>query len=368
LNFLIITFDFPPKVGGIQTRAKNYIKNLTERQYKIITVALSPRKDIRVHSYEGTTVYRCPASPKLVFQTFFTIVNVIERNSIDAIHVLTGANTLIGLFSLIYGKIKKIRTGIFLYGKEILISKSSPLQRIILRLALLLADKIGVNSKATSKLLPKGAENKVHILYPGVDVQTIKQFRIPRVASKSGRKVLFVGRLIKRKGVDDLLHAFKLVIEKIPDAELVIVGDGPEKTMLLNMAKALGVHDRVRFTGTLTGKKLYSKYQGCDVFVMPSKRIDDDVEGFGMVFLEAGLFKKPSVGTWSGGIPEAVIHEETGILVPEEDINALAKVLTLLLINRDLSEKLGKNAYRRVMKEFTWEKVTSELVKMYQDD
>lgn len=140
----------------------------------------------------------------------------------------------------------------------------------------------------------------------------------------------------------------------------------PERTTLSNLTETLGIQGKVEFKGTLTGRKLYERYQACDLFVMPSKKIGRDVEGFGIVFLEAGLFKKLSIGTWSGGIPEVVLDKQTGILVPEGDMIALGNAIELLLTDKDLAKKLGMNAYNRVIKEFTWDEVTLRLMKMYQ--
>jgi glycosyltransferase involved in cell wall biosynthesis len=100
---------------------------------------------------------------------------------------------------------------------------------------------------------------------------------------------------------------------------------------------------------------------------MPSRRFSQDVEGFGMVFFEASLFKKPAVGTWSGGIPEAVIHGKTGLLIKPGDVNALEEAMKLLLTDEELARKLGESAYERVMSNFTWERAALKFLKMYEE-
>ena len=97
---------------------------------------------------------------------------------------------------------------------------------------------------------------------------------------------------------------------------------------------------------------------------MPSKTTRVDVEGFGTVFLEAGLFGKPSIGTTSGGIPEAIDDGETGLLVPEGDVRLLSQALEKLLLNPGLSQRLGQNARKRVIEGFTWEIASERLVSM----
>jgi phosphatidylinositol alpha-1,6-mannosyltransferase len=137
---------------------------------------------------------------------------------------------------------------------------------------------------------------------------------------------------------------------------LEIVGDGPERTKLERLVADLGLEEKITFFGGLRGDALHDRYRLCNVFVMPSKTMKDDVEGFGTVFLEAGLAGKPSVGTRSGGIPEAILDGETGILVEEGDVQELASAIKRILADANLGLRLGVGARTRVLSEFTWEK------------
>jgi phosphatidylinositol alpha-1,6-mannosyltransferase len=159
----------------------------------------------------------------------------------------------------------------------------------------------------------------------------------------------------------DLLDAFRLVLNDFPDAQLEIVGDGPEKGQLERLVADLGLVGSVIFFGSLRGDPLSERYRNCDVFAMPSRTLKDDVEGFGTVFLEAGLFGKPSIGTFSGGIPEAVIDGETGILVSEGDVRGLAQALRRLMSDEALRSELGSNARDRVLARFTVQKAAEQL-------
>jgi phosphatidylinositol alpha-1,6-mannosyltransferase len=225
----------------------------------------------------------------------------------------------------------------------------------------LLSKRIVTNSRFTASLLPLLALRKSTVLYPGVDPALGES---GNATSRDNKRILFVGRLVRRKGVDDLIAAFRLVKEAIPDVSLEVVGDGPEMSRLQHLASELGLAGSVAFLGTLRGMALYERFRECDVFAMPSRTLEDDVEGFGTVFLEAGLFGRPSVGTYSGGIPEAVLDGVTGILVKEGDASALANALKTLLVNRELSRELGDNARKRVLQDFTWHEGTNTLVKI----
>jgi phosphatidylinositol alpha-1,6-mannosyltransferase len=384
MNLLMVTFDFPPTVGGIQTRASNYVQHLVKMKNDVVVVHLlnprvlkthfgeiSGKDEMYVENFFGATVYRYPSKVKKLFRIFFKTLKVIKNSRIDTIHIMSGGNTPAGLLFLLYGKVKGLRTGVSFYGKDILSSRHNLLDILLMRFSMFIADKIGANSVATSRLMPKMVQHKITILYPGIDPQVLTRFKKKRITKEGAKEkiVLFVGRLVWRKSVHEVLQAFKVVQEKVPEVRLIIVGDGPQRNDLFDLAQKLGIQKKVEFTGTLTGDELWDKYYECDVFVMPSKsflwRGRGDMEGFGMVFLEAGLFKKPSIGTWSGGIPEAVLNGKTGILIPEGDVVALKDAMILLLTNKDLAKRLGEHAYVRVLSEFTWEKATLRFFSMW---
>jgi phosphatidylinositol alpha-1,6-mannosyltransferase len=362
MRFVIVTFDFPPNIGGVETRITNYIINLVQLGHQVTIIHPTTNDNITVENYLGASVYRCPKSPVRAVKTFIQLLQKIPHQ-LDVLFILTGACSLLGIFFLVWGKAKRIQTAIFLYGLDILNARENPIRTFLLFFSLYISDKIGVNSKATSTLLPSHALHKIHVLYPGATLQNTVQH--PMKKTTHDKIILYVGRLIKRKGVDDLLYAFKELSLTLPEAKLVIVGSGPIMNLLQTLTTKLKLDEKVKFTGMLTGPPLYDKYRECDVFTMPSKKIGNDVEGFGMVFLEAALFKKPAVGTFSGGIPEAVIDQKTGILVPEGDIQALKDAFYLLLTNTTLSKKLGTNAYNRAVNAFSWNNATTRLLKMF---
>lgn len=364
MQFVIVTFDFPPNIGGVETRITNYIINLQQLGHQVTVIHPSTNDNIAIEHYLGAVVYHCPQSPVLAIQTFVRLIHKLPHQT-DALFILTGASSLIGILFLIWGKTKRIQTGIFLYGLDILNAHENAVRSLFLLFSLLVSDKIGVNSKATSTLLPHHALHKIHFLYPGATLPNSVLYSAKK--STHDKTILYVGRLIKRKAVDDLLYAFNELSPVLPEAKLTIVGSGPMMTFLQSLTCKLGLDKKVKFTGTLIGPPLYDQYRECDIFTLPSKRIKNDVEGFGMVFLESALFKKPGVGTRSGGIPEAVIDQKTGILVSEGDIHALKDAFYLLLTNSALSKKLGTNAYRRAITRFSWSAATVRLLKMFCD-
>lgn len=367
MNILLITFDPPQNVGGIEGRVRNYSKFLKELGHEVSVISIYPGGDYSSTDSLGMTVLSLPSSTKSLFKALGYTRKEISRREIDSVFFLSGALTIYGLVLLSYARLKGIRTLVLYYGKDILSTKQSYISRFALWISPKLAGKIVTNSRYTQSLLPRKYKNKTEILYPSVDPGISYELRSPQ---KNGhaKVVLFVGRLVARKGVDDLIRAFHEVLEKVPDAFLEIVGDGPELDSLKTLTRDLGVTDKIRFYGSQTGSSLYDRYASCDVFVMPSKTMQIDAEGFGTVFLEASVFGKPSIGTLSGGIPEAVLDGKTGLLVPESDVLALSRAIETLLRDSELSTRLGANARTRVLDQFTWKNSTQFLVSILREN
>jgi glycosyltransferase involved in cell wall biosynthesis len=362
LRLLIVTFDPPQNIGGVEGRVQGYLTQLMKRGDFVEVEAFAPGYRFTKEGFHGSRLHKCPSETRSIIRSFRYTLRVISGDSIDSVFLLSGGITIFGNMLLLYCRMRRKRTAILLYGKDILQARKGRLGKVLLFTSQLLTNQIVTNSRFTASLLPRYFQPGIAILYPSVDpgIQDTAGVHVP---SKGG-VILFVGRLVRRKGADDLIAAFNLLQSDIPAARLEIVGDGPERVNLEKLVTDLGLGKRVSFLGSLKGRALNEKYLECDVLVMPSRTLKDDVEGFGTVFLEAGLAGKPSIGTNSGGIPEAVIDGETGILVPEADIKELASALKRVLGDEALGKRLGENARRRVLTEFTWEETTRRLVQI----
>ncbi len=169
--------------------------------------------------------------------------------------------------------------------------------------------------------------------------------------------ILCVARQYPRKRVIDLIEAFAILRRRLPDAQLRIVGDGPEYARLRARAQALGIMDAVAFLGGIPDAEVKREYAHCDVFCLPSAQ-----EGFGIVFLEAMVAGKPVVSTTAAAIPEVVRHGETGILVPVGDTGAIAAALHLLLTDDSRRAQYGAAARSRVV-EYDWLRVAEVFLR-----
>ncbi len=172
---------------------------------------------------------------------------------------------------------------------------------------------------------------------------------------RGGKRVIItVCRLVPRKGVDVLLRALPTILLKIPQVVLLVVGDGPERTALQRLAAALGLTSSVRFLGRVSRADLLKTLRLGDVFALTPREIGNDIEGFGMAYIEAAAAGLPAVASRSGGVPEAVLDGVTGLLVPPDDPPETAQALLRLLLNGELRARLAAAARARAQNEFPW--------------
>ena len=357
-----MTFDPSEGQGGIEGRAMAYTACLVKRGIHVEVAALSTGSKTSEEHYQGTKLVHLSSSFFRLPWTLRSLVRMMTRSSLDSVFLLSGGSTGTGILILCYSRLTRRRSGVLFYGRDLLQSRRRPTGRISLMLPLLLADGVGTNSKYTRSLLPFRPRNPPVIVYPGVERSIASEF--PRAGrNQSEQHILFVGRLVWRKGADLLLTAFGQLRAELPSAKLDIVGDGPELSNLLALANKLGLGDSVTFHGALFGRRLWEIYAEASLLVLPSRQSAHDVEGFGTVFLEAGMFGVPSVGTRTGGIPEAVIDGVTGKLVQPEKTDELLSAMKSLLDDPRELERLGANARERAMK-FSWERSTDQVLRL----
>jgi colanic acid/amylovoran biosynthesis glycosyltransferase len=204
--------------------------------------------------------------------------------------------------------------------------------------------------------------DKLRTHYIGVDRVAFRRTGEPPLPES----VLFAGRLIEKKGCDLLIRAMASVQQQLPHATLTVVGDGPMRPSLLDLAGALGV--RCNFVGSQSSDQIKVLLQQATIVCVPSRTArNGDCEGLPIFLLEAQSMCVPVVGTFHAGIPEAVIHGETGLLGPEGDVGALAKNLLLLLQSQDLRSEYSLRAAQRMDTTFEMAAQTRKLEDIYDE-
>jgi len=202
------------------------------------------------------------------------------------------------------------------------------------------------------------------VVNPGIDPTQYKKQDFSRVAERrralgiheGGKVLLSVGRLIPRKGFDKVMEALSLLGQDMRGVYYVIVGDGPEEMRLREAANRLAVKSQAIFLRGVSDEDKWILYEMCDVFAMPSVTLGGtDWEGFGIVFLEAALAGKPSIGGNNGGAPDAINHGETGFLVDPERPVEIAEKIGFLLQNESKRIEMGERARSRAISQFDWD-------------
>ena len=207
-----------------------------------------------------------------------------------------------------------------------------------------------------------GLEN-VHVLPMGVDLQ--KRFVPPRKRTKT-KALLFVGRVVEKKGLRFLIEAMPEILKKHPDAHLRVAGSGQELSALKNFATHIGVADRIQFLGAVPNENLAGQYQTSDVVVFPSVVADGgDREGFGLVLVEALGCECAVVATDLPAMQDIIEDERTALIVPQRSAQHIANAVVRLFDDEGLRLCLAKAGREAVEKRFDWETVTKEYAKIY---
>ena len=258
-----------------------------------------------------------------------------------------------GLLGVLLKKIKKRPLVVTLHGSDVTVLGRNPLTRPLVAYVLKEADRVITVSDYLRKeaLRIGGSGEKVRVIHGGVSPG-----KRPRKEAGDKNTVLFIGALVKQKGADVLVEAFKRVMEK-HKAELLIVGDGPERESLERLCRGLGV--AAEFSGYVEDTE--EVLRKSSVLVLPSRE-----EGFGLVLLEAMAAGVPVVATRVGGIPEIIADGENGLLVDREDPEALAEAISRILADPELRRRLVAKGFETLTR-FSWEKMADEVDDVYRE-
>lgn len=398
---LLFTIDFPPHVGGVA----NYYNEICAYLPSDKIVVLAPsdldnnenlpflpvgrqefpsftrrgkqREDAPSPPLErggegGVTIHRknlitnLPIWPKWL-PAFWHLYKTIKKEKIQ--NVLVGQVLPLGTVTLCLSKIMSFQYFVFTHGMDILMAQKSQRKKILLKKILKHAEGIITNSEFTKKeLLKIGVqENKITIIYPcpyykppaseEIKKEIIKKYNL------DGKKIILsVGRVVQRKGFDMVITSMNDIIREEKNAVYLMVGGkGNYETELKNLIENSPAKENIIFIKDGNCDEIKSLFDLCDVFIMPSRQIGEDVEGFGIVYLEANLFGKPVIVGRSGGSVEAVIENETGLLVDPASLTEISQAVLKLLQNKDLAAKLGSQGKMRAEKEFTWDRQVEKL-------
>ncbi|MBD3425613.1 MAG: glycosyltransferase [Candidatus Omnitrophica bacterium] len=374
---LCVSSEFPPVKGGIATHVYNLWSRLPVKRVAILT---SRPPGVDYDSQEGMDITRktYPLGTDIVSRTvraLMVIWHVIRQNSIRNIKRNHCAQVLsAGVGALLVKMVKGTSYVVYMYSADILEFSRTFLTRWIMEKVLRQSEHVIANSIFTRSLLVSHRlvpPDAITVSTPAVDTDMFnpakgdngvkEKYGIPQ-----GKKVLLtISRLAERKGHENVIRAFSKIRKDFPDTVYVIVGDGPTRPILEELIQREQLEGHVILTGEIPLDKLVFFDNACDIFIMTPRYIKEkgDVEGFGIVFLEANACGKPVIAGKSGGVVEAVADGETGILVDPEDTEQIKRAIITLLEDEEKARALGERGLRRVKEDFNWSTRVKELEK-----
>ena len=363
---LLVTIDFPPAVGGVATYWKQIAKSSSKEELVILTLPASTSFDdsISPNVIRKKMFYRF-IWPRWI-RGIFTIYSTYKKHKCD--QIIVGQLLPVGNMVWVLSKLFSIPYLVQIYGMDILQAGQHRRKKRLAKVILTNAKKVLVNTQFVGNLVNKavGQELEITVIYPIPESmpETNEELRKQLIQNhrlNAKRIILTIGRLVPRKGQDKTLGAMLHIWQNYQDAIYVIVGGGPDLARLKTMAAPH--QDKVIFTGRVSDQVRNAWLSLADIFVMPSRQTDEDVEGFGIVYLEAGSFGIPVIAGRAGGAVEAVLDEKTGLLVDPEDIDKIAGAILRLLDDDKLAENLGLHAKQRLKTDISWHKSMEEFRK-----
>jgi phosphatidyl-myo-inositol dimannoside synthase len=368
-SLLVSSVYFPPQVGGISAMMAALFEQLGPERACCLTGAPAPSTETDGHGgrvYRRPAAFRPPRSRKAVAWGL-ALAEIMARDRPRATQIATIDDGHLGMWLRRWLHLPFL---VYAHGNEILdvLQGTWPRQRVQLQAA----DRIVAVSRFTAGLVEQAGvdRGRIHVIHPGCDAERFRPHPVDRVLRErllgpraGGRVLLTVGNLVERKGHDMVIQALARVIRRIPDVTYLIVGEGPYRGDLERLARVGGVRDHVVFAGQVDAADLPGVYALSDVFVMPSRvrPADRDVEGFGLVFLEANACGKPVIGGRSGGIPDAIVDGKTGFLVAPENVADIAECLETLLTDRERAAEMGRQGRSRVQAQFSWATAAAQV-------
>ena len=355
-DVLLITPDFQPSRGGV-ARYLGLFANYFKDRIRVV----APPVERELEDKIPYPLERKPLLSKRIWPHWITSVLLLIRVSKSYRCVVTSHVIPFGTAAMFAKRFTKKPYMVIVHGMDVRLamrSKKSLLQKVLSRAYLVIA-----NSNALAQELQQTFHlSNILTIYPPVDPMFVAAAPVTRTVSPEFR-LLSVSRLVERKGHDRVLQALALLKlnGSLLNFRYTIVGDGPMRQSLESLAIELELESHVIFKGDLSDADLQVCYADADVFVLPVKDDPIDKEGFGMVYLEAAAFGIPSIATNMSGVNEAVLDGETGILIPNGDIDELSRMIFQLATNVEQRTKLGDAAHARVLSTFTPEVQFSKL-------
>ena len=362
---LFITNDFGPRAGGIETFVHGLIERLPKGSVIVYTSAQPNAAEFDAKWLQDFGVEVIRDRSKILLPTHRVAkacLEIIKHRKLSK--VAFGAAAPLGIMARAFRRAGAQKIVALTHGHEVWWAKVPPFSLAIRFMSKNLdaITYLGDYTKGEiSKALSKSDANKLVQIAPGIDVEHFVPTDSSNLRAELGLTdksvIISVGRLVHRKGQDKLIAALPAIKAKIPNVHLVLVGVGPHQEHLEKLAAKLKVADCVTFIGRINYAELPKYICLGDIFAMPSRSrfFGLEVEGLGIVYLEASACGLPIVGGKSGGAPDAVLVGETGVVVDGTKTFEIAEACIELLNNPELCALMGANGRAWIIENWRWE-------------
>lgn len=368
---LIVTLEYPPQIGGIASYTYNLASHLSAEDVVVYAPEQKFQKDFDKQNAWKT--YRLRPYWALIWphwlRLYFQISRLVNVEKIDMLyvnHVLP-----VGYVAYLIKKFKKIPFTLFLHGTDIQMALNQKNKHANFIKICREADAVVVNSEFLKNKLLSIVENlgNVRVLYPcpgdNFFDKKVDESEIDLLGSKlalGGKKIIVtVSRMAEGKGYPHLIRLLPEILKKIPNLVWLVIGDGPKYAEIVRMVQKHNLQNVVRFLGNVAPNELYKYYRLADLFVLLTHKDENHEEGWGTVFLEAAACGLPVVAGKVGGVEEAIVDGETGLLVDVHHEQSVVSAITGLLNDKELLEEYGRNGKSRVEKNFRWQNEIKKL-------
>jgi phosphatidylinositol alpha-1,6-mannosyltransferase len=362
---LLVTDDYPPRVGGIQRTLHSLMRELPADRVAVLAPSWPGSEE-----FDAAEPYEIHRSPSYMWPTPETrrlLQDVVRSTNAEV--VLFGDALPLGMFGPMLA-----RQGVpylvaahgFDYWLSLVPGAASALRRATSRASRVVVMCSAFIARVVRTAVPERVP--VSVMYPAADVERLHpdlptaEVRARHGVSEDDPLVVCVSRLVRRKGQDVLIRGLPTLRRRVPGARLLIVGGGPYREHLERMASD-AEPGAVLFSGEVSDEELPRYYAAGDVFAMPcrSRLGGFEVEGLGIVFLEAAACGRPVVAGNSGGAPEAVDDGVTGLVVDGSHPGAVAEAVGSLLVDPVRARAMGKAGRARVERSYTWPHAAAKL-------
>jgi phosphatidylinositol alpha-1,6-mannosyltransferase len=378
-KILLVTNDFGPRTGGIETFVIGLLERIAGHKVFVFTSNQGDTTSYDKNWQEefGVTVIRDRSRILLPSWRVTRVAKkIVSDQKIEV--VIFGAAAPLGLMggALRKSGVKKIVA--LTHGHEVWWAKIFPFNLAINRIGRM-SDHLTYlgefTRNAISKALTKKDAQAMVKIAPGIDTghfipQPDSMAKRISLGLENKKIIISVGRLVHRKGQDKLIEAMPMIIKNIPNAHLLLVGEGPYRGHLENLVRKLNLQENVTFAGRILFDKLPSYLSAADLFAMPSRSryFGLEVEGLGIVYLEASACGIPVVAGNSGGAPDAVLDGITGLCVDGTNVEQIASAVIEICSDAQRASEMGANGRNWIVDQWRWEIWSKEFNSLLIDE